>query len=56
MEEVTELTVGAVVSMTMFFAFPRLPAAPGAARVSVALLVAVSLIVPPFKVSEVVAL
>ena len=52
----TELTVGAVVSMTMFLALPRLPAAPGAASVSVALLVAVSLIVPPFSVSEVVAL
>ena len=52
----TPLTVGAVVSMTMFFALPRLPAAPGAARVSVALFVAASLIVPPFSVSEVVAL
>ena len=55
-DEVTELTVGAVVSMTMFLALPRLPAAPGAASVSVALFVAASLIVPPFSVSEVVAL
>ena len=46
------MTVGAVVSMTMFFALPRLPAAPGVARVSVALFVAVSWIVPPFRVSE----
>ena len=45
------MTVGAVVSMTMFFALPRLPAAPGAARVSVAAFVAASLIVPPFSVS-----
>ena len=42
--------------MTMFFALPRLPAAPGDASVSVALFVAASLIVPPFSVSEVVAL
>ena len=49
------MTVGAVVSMTMFLALPRLPAAPGAARVSVALFVAASLIVPPFSVSERVA-
>ena len=55
MEEVTPLTVGAVVSMTMFLALPRLPAAPGEARVSVASFVAVSLIVPPFSVSESVA-
>ena len=54
--EVTPLTVGAVVSMTMFLALPRLPAAPGAASVSVALFVAASLIVPPFSVSDVVAL
>ena len=45
------MTVGAVVSMTMFFALPRLPAAPGEARVSVASFVAASLIVPPFRVS-----
>ena len=51
-EEVTPLTVGAVVSMTMFFALPRLPAAPGEASVSVALFVAVSLIVPPFSVRD----
>ena len=53
MIEVTPLTVGAVVSMTMFLALPRLPAAPGAASVSVALFVAASLIVPPFSVSDV---
>ena len=50
-EEVTFVTVGAVVSTTMFFALPRLPAAPGKASVSVALFVAASLIVPPFSVS-----
>jgi hypothetical protein len=55
-DEVTPLTVGAVVSMTMFFAAPRLPAAPGVASVSTALFVAVSLIVPPLRDSEVVAL
>ena len=49
------MTVGAVVSMTMFFALPRQPAAPGEASVSVALLVAASLIVPPFSASDVVA-
>jgi hypothetical protein len=53
---VTELTVGDVVSMTMFLALPRLPAVPGVARVRVALLVAASLIVPPLSVSDVVAL
>ena len=42
--------------MTMFLALPRLPAAPGEASVRVALFVAASLIVPPFSVSEVVAL
>src|SRR5258705_13269100 len=49
---VTELTVGAVVSMTMFLALPRLPAAPGAASVRVALLVAEYLNVSAFRVCE----
>ena len=52
----TELTVGADVSMTMFFWPPRLDAPPTVGSVSVALFVAASLIVPPFSVSEVVAL
>ena len=55
-DDATELTVGAVVSMTMFLALPRLPAAPGAASVRVALFVAVSRMVPALSVSEVVAL
>ena len=49
-EEVTFVTVGAVVSTTMFFALPRLPDAPGEASVRFALFVAASLIVPPFSV------
>jgi hypothetical protein len=53
---VTPVTVGETVSMTMSLALPRLPAAPGAASVRVALFVAVSRIVPPFSVSDVVAL
>src|SRR5438477_1625446 len=44
--------VGAVVSMTMFFWPPRLEAPPTVGRVRVALLVAVSLIVPPARASE----
>jgi hypothetical protein len=55
-EDVTSLTVGEVVSMRMFLALPSLPAAPGEASVSVALFVATSRIVPPFSVSDVVAL
>ena len=45
-----ELTVGAVVSMTMFLALPSEPSAPGLASVNTALFPAVSLIVPPFRV------
>src|SRR5207302_10823563 len=47
--------VGAVVSMTMFFWPPRLEAPPTVGRVWVALLVAVSLMVPPARASELVA-
>ena len=54
--EVTELTVGAAVSMTMFLLAPRLLAAPGVASVRVALLVAASWIVPPLRARAVVAL
>jgi len=49
------VTVGAVVSMTMFFWPPRLEAPPTVGRVRVALLVAVSLMVPPARASELVA-
>jgi len=48
-------TVGAVVSMMSALAFPSDPEAPGPAKVSVASLPAASLIVPPFRASEVVA-
>ena len=47
------VTTGVVVSMTMFLFAPREFAAPGDARVSVALFVAASRIVPPFSASEV---
>ena len=50
-----ETRVGAVVSMTIAFWPPRLEAPPTVGSVRVALLVAVSLIVPPFSVSDVVA-
>ena len=40
---------GAVVSMTMALLAPRDPAAPGVAKVRVALLVAESLMVPPAR-------
>ena len=49
------LTVGAVVSITSALAFPSDPEAPGLANVSVAAFPAASLIVPPFKPSDVVA-
>jgi hypothetical protein len=53
-EEVTFVTVGAVVSMIIaLFAFKD-PADPGAASVSVASFVARSRIVPPFSVSALV--
>jgi hypothetical protein len=50
-----EEKVGAVVSMTIALLFPSEPEAPGEARVSVALLPAVSLIVPPLRAREFVA-
>jgi hypothetical protein len=53
---VVTVAVGLAVSMTIAFWPPRLEAPPTAGSVSVALLVAVSLIVPPFRVSDVVAL
>ena len=46
------MTVGAVVSMTMFFWPPRLEAPPTVGRVSVASFDAASRIVPPFSASE----
>ena len=55
MVEVTLVTVGAVVSITMFFWPPRLDAPPTVGSVSVALFVALSLIVPPARASELVA-
>jgi len=42
--------------MTMFFALPSEPAAPGAARVRTALLPAGSARLPPLRASAVVAL
>src|SRR5260370_1256729 len=48
------VAVGATPSMTRFLLAPSEPAVPGVARVSVALFVAASLIVPPFKASDVV--
>ena len=53
--EVTLVTVGAVVSMTMFLLAPSEPRAPGVGSVRVALLVAASLIVPPLSVRADVA-
>ena len=50
-----EEKVGAVVSITIALLFPSEPEAPGEARVSVALLPAVSLIVPPLRAREFVA-
>ena len=51
----TAVTVGAVVSIMILFAFPRDPEAPGLGNVNVALFVAASLIVPPLRPREVVA-
>jgi hypothetical protein len=48
--------VGLLVSTTIAFWPPMLEAPPTAGRVSVALLVAASLIVPPDRASEFVAL
>ncbi len=53
--EETPLTVGWVVSMTRFFVAPSDPAAPGAARVRVALRATTSRMVPPLSASEFVA-
>jgi len=52
--ELTFVTVGAVVSMMMFFWPPRLEAPPTVGSVSVALFVALSLIVPPANASGIV--
>ena len=52
---VVTVAVGLLVSTTMFFWPPMLEAPPTAGRVSVALLVAASLIVPPESASELVA-
>jgi hypothetical protein len=52
--ELETVTVGAVVSMTMFLFAPSDPAAPGATSVKVALLPATSRIVPPFVDNDVV--
>ena len=52
---VREVAAGTTVSIAMFLLKPSEPAAPGVASVSVASLVAASLIVPPLSVSEVVA-
>ena len=54
-DELTLLTVGAVVSMTIAFWPPRLEAPPTVGSVSVALFPAASLIVPPASASEFVA-
>ena len=53
--EVTELTVGTVLSTTIALLAPKELAAPGLAKVSVASFVAASLIVPELSASEVVA-
>ena len=52
--ELTPLTVGTVVSMTMFLLAAREPAAPGAGSVRVALFPAPSWIVPPLRARAVV--
>src|SRR5258707_93283 len=52
--DVTFVTVGAVVSITIALFAPSEPAAPGDANVNVALFVAASVIVPPFRANEVV--
>src|SRR6185436_3734044 len=54
--QVLEITVGAVVSITIFLLLPREPAAPGVGSVRIALFPAASLIVPPLRVSAVVAM
>ena len=51
-DEVTFVTVGTTPSITSALVAPREPAAPGDARVSVALLPAASLIEPPFKARD----
>ena len=48
------VTVGAVVSIVMFVLASRLPPAPGATSVRLALFAAVSAIVPPLNASAVV--
>ncbi len=54
-EDETEVTVGAVVSITIALFAPSELAAAGVAKVNVALFPAASLIVPEFKAKEVVA-
>ena len=54
-ERVAEEKVGAVVSITRALLAPSELVAPGEASVRVALLPAASLIVPPFRASELVA-
>ena len=53
-DEVTLVTVGAVVSMTRALLPPRELAAPGLTRVNVAGLPAASLTVPPLRASALV--
>jgi hypothetical protein len=52
---VTEVTVGASVSISIALFADSEPAAPGVASVSDALFVAASRIVPPFRASALVA-
>ncbi len=53
--DVTFVTVGAMPSMTIALLAPKEFAAPGVAKVNVALLRAASLIVPELRAKEVVA-
>ena len=53
--ELTDVTVGEEVSMTIALFAPKELVAPGLASVKVALFNAVSFIVPEFKASELVA-
>jgi len=54
-EAVATLALGTVVSITIALLAPNELAAPGDAKVRVALLLAASLIVPPFSANDVVA-
>ena len=53
-DDVTLLTVGAVVSITMALLLPNEPVAPGDGSVKTALFPAASLIVPPFNANALV--